>query len=195
MSQNEICWSCKGPLKEKSFFCDTCGSVQKPFAISPFELFGVPETFSQNLKEVEKKYLELQQQFHPDKFIHQSISVQMFALSWGGQVNDVYSMLTNHIQLSVKVLEVNGSNDVLSTKPSASLMMQQFELRERLDEQDDFNMFLNEVQSMQKVCVSHLKQAHENANLEDAKNLTIELQFLTKFTMDIKRKIRQKKLA
>jgi molecular chaperone HscB len=187
MPQNDICWSCKGPLKGKAFFCETCGSLQKPFAVNPFELFEVPVSFTQNMETIEKKYLTLQQQFHPDNFAHQSISVQMFALSWGALVNDACHILNDNINLSVKVLEINGFYGILSSKPAPQLMMQQFELRERLDEESDLISFLKDVQSIQKKCVENLSKSHKNEAFEEAKNLTVELQFLTKFVKDIKR--------
>lgn len=193
MSQSHICWSCKGPVTEESFFCETCGCLLMPKKLSPFKMFGVSPQFDLNTNDLEATYLKLQSQFHPDKFVQKSVQEQMNALSWGATLNDAFDTLTHKVQLACALLELNGIHDVLSEKTTPDMMMKQFELRERIEEETDLKAFLAEVNNNITSVEISLLEAFKNANFTQAKQLTVELQFLTKFTKDIKKRIRQNK--
>lgn len=193
MSQSHICWSCNGPVEEDSFFCDTCGCLLTPKHLSPFKMFMVNPEFNLNSKFIEDKYIELQSQFHPDKFVKKSAQEQMNALSWGSALNDAYHKLTNKVQLACAILELNDIHDILNEKTSPNMMMKQFELRERIEEENDLSAFLAEVNNNITSVELELLDAFNSANFSKAKELTVELQFLTKFTKDIKKRIRQNK--
>lgn len=162
-------------------------------SIDAFTLFKVVQSFNQNLDDLETTYLQLQSQFHPDKFVGKPISEQMNALTQVSIINDAYDTLTNPIKRSCLLLELNGFEDVLNSKPDGMLMAKQFELREGLDEAKDLKSFLKQTQNLQNECIEKLALSFENKNNNNAKDLTIELQFLTKFIQDIKKKIRQEK--
>ena len=193
MQTNEICWSCKGPLNE-GFFCPTCGTLRRPFALSPFKFFALPLAFNLNLNTLEERYLDLQKQFHPDKFVTKTTQEQMNALSWGGFLNDSYNKLKKPVERACLLLAEQGIHDVLEEKPTSDMMMKQFELREQLEESEQLEGLLNAVQDDIANLESGLVESFASSNFEKAKKQTLELQFLSKFTRDIKRKMRQLKI-
>ena len=187
------CWSCHGNVEEGALFCSTCNAVQPPQGNNPFALFDIPETFDVDKKEIEAKYLTLQKQLHPDNFVTKSQKEQMVALNVGAALNTAYDTLMNSIKLSCQILENKNISDILNRAPSSELMQQQFELREAVEETNDLENLKQQVASEVEICYKNLSEAFKNEFYEKAVDLTIELQFLTKFEKDVKRKLRAKK--
>ena len=161
-------------------------------SISPFQLFGIKPSFDVNQQVVEETYLSLQKQLHPDNFVNKSPSEQMYAMSAGANLNDAYNILTDSVNLSCQILEINGFMDILNRKPSAALMGEQFELREALDEDENLENLKQDVAKRIEECYKNLSASFSKQDYKNAVDQTIELRFLTKFAKDVKRKLRKK---
>ena len=70
MSSSKSCWNCNKKLDNNAFFCESCKKVQKDFKVNPFKTFSLEKIYEIDLVKLEKRYLELQQLLHPDKFIN-----------------------------------------------------------------------------------------------------------------------------
>ena len=63
------CWNCKAEVLPKDFFCKFCKKIQENVEIDEFEIFSMDKSVFINLDLLDKKHLELQMTFHPNKFI------------------------------------------------------------------------------------------------------------------------------
>lgn len=62
------CWQCDYPFKSE-FFCQKCKALQEPPGkLNYFQIIGVHESYDINGKELHKKYRDLQNVLHPDRF-------------------------------------------------------------------------------------------------------------------------------
>lgn len=71
------CWKCEFPYKSE-LFCSQCKTIQKPPEnLNYFDLIGVKEDYDIHVDDVQKKYRQLQNMLHPDRFGNRS-QVQFF---------------------------------------------------------------------------------------------------------------------
>jgi hypothetical protein len=63
------CWDCRAQLKATSVFCASCRIIQPPIGSqNAFQVFTLPYKFNLSAKLLERQYLALQKQLHPDNF-------------------------------------------------------------------------------------------------------------------------------
>ena len=103
---------------------------------SDFELFGLAQQFSQDRAAIDDRWKELQREAHPDKFAAQGASAQRAAMQWSVRINEAYRRLKDPLRRAAYLCELNGAavNAENNTAMPASLLMQQIEWREALDE-------------------------------------------------------------
>ena len=82
MTSSKNCWSCDKKIGYKDFVCNSCGVLQKPFDLNPFDIFSIDKKFEIDTKTLEEKYLELQIRLHPDKFINASQEEKLLEYSY-----------------------------------------------------------------------------------------------------------------
>jgi len=101
-----------------------------------FQLFHLPAQFELDLAELGTRYLELQRNFHPDKFAAASERDRMMAVQQAANINDAYHSLKHPLLRAEHLLALRGlkiSHEQRSfTDPV--FLMQQMELRELLAE-------------------------------------------------------------
>lgn len=62
------CWQCDYPYKSE-LFCQKCETLQKPPEnLDYFEILGIKKNYDIESKELHKKYTQLQNILHPDRF-------------------------------------------------------------------------------------------------------------------------------
>lgn len=103
---------------------------------SDFELFGLPEQFSLDLKALDAQWKALQRETHPDKFAAQGEVSQRLAMQWSVRVNEAYQRLKNPTQRAAYLCERRGSpvNAERNTAMPPAFLMQQMAWREELEE-------------------------------------------------------------
>ena len=63
------CWRCNSNHDISSLFCLKCNSLQHPTTGNTyFQIIGVKQKYSIDLKELTNKFRKLQSLLHPDKF-------------------------------------------------------------------------------------------------------------------------------
>ncbi|XQW84026.1 co-chaperone HscB [Thalassotalea piscium] len=101
-----------------------------------FQIFGIQESFSLDVKELTERYQSIQKSVHPDKFAHGSNQEQMMAVKKSTLINDAYQTLKNPLKRAEHMLTLRGVEQP-SEQASFSdndFLMRQMELREMLDD-------------------------------------------------------------
>jgi molecular chaperone HscB len=106
---------------------------------SHFELFGLPPVFSLDLEALEKAYRDIQSRVHPDRFAHAGDAERRASLQWTTRVNEAFQTLKNPVSRARHLLELQGVDVAFETNTAMppEFLMQQMELRERLEEAKD----------------------------------------------------------
>jgi molecular chaperone HscB len=163
-----------------------------------FELFGLPSRFTIDLHDLGSRYRELQKQFHPDRFASSSDAERRMASQMAAQINAAYQSLKSPLERGRYLLKLSGIvlDDEKDTQMSPAFLMEQMELRERLDSTGDSLEQLaglgKEIDQAITERIGELSKLFAGANgehLASARNLLREMQFLEKLKKDIERKV------
>ena len=162
-----------------------------------FELFGIPETFDIDSKDLKRRYQDLQRQFHPDKFANASGQERRMSMQVTAQINEALQTLLNSVQRGRYLLKLSGVdiNDEHDTRMDPAFLMEQIELREKLeiihkqaDPQKELTDFMNNVENGKQECRNQLSklflEKSESARGQ-ARNVLRELQFFDKISSEI----------
>ena len=164
-----------------------------------FSILQLEPSFTLDEDELQRSYVKLQQEHHPDKQIGKSEAERTKAFQLSMDINDAYEVLKSPLTRAQHLLElqnifVNSEDD--NVKPSAELLMNNMELRESIMEASDHDT-LAEIEldcRNQARKVSHeLQKQFEAANYDEAAQSTIKLRYLYKTLEEIR--IRQYSLA
>jgi molecular chaperone HscB len=93
---DERCWNCHQAID--ALLCSQCGRIQPPTQKDYFTLLGLPVSYSMDLGYLEKKYLQIQQQIHPDRFVGASVREKRYAAQQSSIANQGYEVLKDPIQ-------------------------------------------------------------------------------------------------
>lgn len=91
-----------------------------------FEIFTIPKEYSIDLKTLEENYIQLQSQYHPDKFINQPEEQRLKIAVFSEQINKMYEILKDDIKRGEYILNLSGysifSGDFKKINPSQALL-------------------------------------------------------------------------
>jgi molecular chaperone HscB len=101
-----------------------------------FELFGLEPAFALDAERLERAYREIQSRVHPDRFAHAGDAERRASLQWTTRVNEAFQVLKNPVKRASHLLELHGVDVAFETNTAMppEFLMQQMELRERLEE-------------------------------------------------------------
>ena len=163
----------------------------KALTSSHFELFGLPPAFSLDLGMLEKAYREIQSQVHPDRFARAGDAERRASLQWTTRVNEAYRTLKNPVQRAKHLLELHGVDVAFETNTAmpAEFLMQQMEVREKLEEAKDakaLDVLRAELVTERNALVGEVAEAIDtNKNYTGAADLVRKLQFLHRLDEEI----------
>ena len=117
----------------------SAGAAKALTSSSHFELFGLPAVFSLDQEMLEKAYRDIQSQVHPDRFAHAGDAERRASLQWTTRVNEAYRTLKSPVQRAKHLLELHGVDVAFETNTAMppEFLMQQMELREKLEDAKD----------------------------------------------------------
>jgi molecular chaperone HscB len=110
-----------------------------------FEVLGLPRAYHVDAADLERRYLALQKETHPDRFAKALPRERMEAVVRNTELNDAYKVLKNDIKRAEYILKLEGM-DIGEEKPQSTtgatkqlvvdpkLLMEIMELREALAE-------------------------------------------------------------
>lgn len=99
-----------------------------------FELFALPVSFDIDDKVLAERYRELQRAVHPDRFVNASDAERRLSMQLATRVNEGFRTLKDPLARARYLLELKGvALDDTDTRLDGGFLMQQMELRERMD--------------------------------------------------------------
>lgn len=104
----------------------------------PFAILGISRRFEIDVKDAERKHLDLSKALHPDKFANASGNERRMALSKAVEVNEAWRALRDPIKRAESILALEGLGgeigETREPKPPPAFLMEVLEAREALDE-------------------------------------------------------------
>ncbi len=156
-----------------------------------FETFNFPIDFDLDLEILEKKYLEFQNQFHPDKSGLDDISKSI-------EINEAYKILSDNFLRICHILQLQNI-DILSDEKAAkvdfSTLASILELQEKISEIADKNEVKNLEEKLNneiKFLIASAVKCYKTNDLALATQFLIKVKYLKKSLQDLK--IKKQKL-
>jgi molecular chaperone HscB len=156
-----------------------------------FEIFNLAPKFTIDLNEIEQKYHQFQNQFHPDKADFNSIEHSIL-------INEAYKILSDDFLRASHLLQLKNidiENDENHIKPDISTLQAILDLQEKIFEINNLDEILalkNNLNSQIKNLINNFQNAFEVNELNEATQFLIKAKYLKKSLIDLKN--RQKNL-
>ena len=154
-----------------------------------FKIFNLPTCFEIDLAELEKNYLYLQQQYHPDQNISNLESIENSIL-----INQAYNILVDDLKRSIHLLQIVGidiENDDNHIKPDISILQYILDLQEQVSQIKDLQeiiIFKKNLKNDVDLIIKEFCQLYANKNFDTATQILIKAKYLTKTIQDLKLK-------
>ena len=98
-----------------------------------FEIFGIEAQITIDIEHLNKKYLTLQSEFHPDKFVNASNLEKSMATRISTYINDAYNTLSDLVERVDYILQINNySKEEHTTFKNTNFLTDQMMLSEKL---------------------------------------------------------------
>lgn len=158
-----------------------------------FDMFGLKPAFAVDRAALAQRYRELQREFHPDKYAARSDREQMLAMQYAARINEAHNTLRDPVARAAYLLKLAGVEvSPEQTTADAAFLMQQMELRERLEEvrgEPDpaaaLDALDNEVRGLYATEQEQYAELFAGGDLDAAKNSLLKLQFLAKLQRQV----------
>jgi len=159
-----------------------------------FELFELPVSYDVDLNQVQKHYMALQKQVHPDKFVSGSDQEKRLSMQQTSWINEAQATLKDPVLRAHYLLQLKDAdeNNDTATTMDASFLMQQLEMRERLenikDEADPLSALdalTKEIKRSTKLMMDEFGRSYQEDRFDDAREWIRKLQFLQKAAKEI----------
>jgi molecular chaperone HscB len=143
-----ICWSCEKAAGDGAL-CVACGAIQSPDPKADyFRVLGVPQAFSVDMAELERRYKEATKLLHPDRFARADARARRASLERSVQLNEAWQALKDPVRRAEYLLSLHGvdigeragggrpdqSGAHVTLPVPQALLMEVLELREALAE-------------------------------------------------------------
>lgn len=159
-----------------------------------FELFELPVSYEVDLNHVQKKYMALQKQVHPDKFANASDAEKRLSMQQTSWINEAQTTLRDPVLRATYLLKLKGTDINLEneTTMDAAFLMQQLEMRERLEhikKEDDplaeLDAMAKELKTSTQDMMASFSASYEGEQIDDAREWIRKLQFMQKAKKEI----------
>jgi len=159
-----------------------------------FEFFGLPVSFQIDQSLLSERYRELQKQLHPDRHAHLSEREQRLSVQYTAHLNEGMATLKSPLRRAQYLLLIEGVDTTgeSSVKIDPGFLMQQMEMRERLEDArhaaDPFaelESLSDEVQAELVGLRQQFEAEHQAKALEGAAAVVRKMQFLEKLIIEI----------
>ncbi len=159
-----------------------------------FELFNLPVSYDVDLTAVQSQYMALQKQVHPDRFANGSDQEKRISMQQTSWLNEAQQTLKDPVLRATYLLKLKGVDFNMDneTTMDAGFLMQQLEMRERLEsiknETDPLaalDKMAKDVKTSTNTMMNDFAQAYEKDQLDDARELIRKLQFMQKAKKEI----------
>ena len=104
------------------------------FGKNYFEIFSFTQEYDIDQKDLLRRYLDLQQEFHPDRYIASSEAEKRINMQWVAEINLAFETLSDDLLRSIYLLKIRGHELEENPKLDNGVLLKQIELREQLEE-------------------------------------------------------------
>jgi molecular chaperone HscB len=156
-----------------------------------FELFGFAPAYALDLAHLDRAYREIQSAVHPDRFAQAGDAERRASMQMTSRVNEAYRTLKSPVRRAGYLLELNGVDTGFETHTAMppEFLMEQMELRERLEETRDAALLAaiekDVLQKKQEIEAQIAESIDARHDFEGARDLVRKLMFLEKFGEEI----------
>lgn len=159
-----------------------------------FDQFNLAESWDLDQEVLIAEYRKQQGETHPDRFADAEESEKLRAVQLSSYLNEAYETLKSPLRRAAYLLSLNGIDveQVNQNDLSMDLLLEQIQLRERLDELPTDESALTDLDEMRDEVDAKLKQRQQNfaghfnkQKFDDAKKVYHELQFFYKLKTEI----------
>lgn len=156
-----------------------------------FDLFGLPPAYALDLDLLDRAYLDIQSKIHPDRHAHAGDAERRASMQMTMQVNEAHRTLKSPVQRAKYLLELNGVDVGFETNTAmpAAFLVEQMELRERLEEArnaDELGRLEQELFSLKEGLQAQIAECIDTRHdYGGAADLVRKLMFLEKLDEDI----------
>jgi molecular chaperone HscB len=160
-----------------------------------FSLFGLPQRFALDRKDLDARRRELQAEVHPDRFAADGAAAQRLAMQWAVRINEAHQRLKDPLARAAYLCEQRGApiDAERNTAMPTAFLMQQMAWREALDDAvtlADVEALDRQIESSESTLLQEL-QSHldERGDATAAAGVVRALMFVARFRQDIERRL------
>jgi molecular chaperone HscB len=156
-----------------------------------FILFDLEKKFAIDGNFLERKYLELQSKFHPDKSNHNNPNKAM-------EINEAFRILSDDFSRACYLLQLENIdlvNDDKAIDPYKSMLLEILELREHIETIENKNIIDNLLRHLKQTIedlIADFARAYEDNQLQLSATFLLKAKYLKKALEDLK--IKKQKL-
>ena len=160
-----------------------------------FQLFKIEQSVTIDSISLEKKYFELQKEFHPDKYVNAGDHEKRLSLQITSYINEAYETLKNDYLKSIYLLKVEGFEvgDQNNTISDPEFLMHQMELREEYEKitlsknAEELKNFALKIERLKNECLLSFNRRYEKKMYNDASIKIKEMKFYISIENDFKK--------
>jgi molecular chaperone HscB len=160
-----------------------------------FQLFEIEQSVFIDFNILEEKYLELQKEFHPDKYVNASEQEKRLSIQITSYINEAYNTLKNDYLKSVYLLKIEGYEfeDQNNTISDTEFLMHQMELREEYEKitlsknSEELKNFAIKIERLKNECLLSFNRRYEKKMYNDASIKIKEMKFYISIENDFKK--------
>ncbi len=163
--------------------------------MNAFNLFTLPQTFALDLDALERKYLELSQQYHPDLIPPGNTREKLEATLKTADLNEAYDILKNPLKRGyhlLNILDPNLKADQEQTIKDPTLLREAMEDREALENTSTLDMIediIEQTKFKKERTYRIIQQAFGTQNLKEAQLALYRYRYYDKVLTDATKKL------
>jgi len=159
-----------------------------------FQLFNLPESCKVDQESLNDEYRKQQGDVHPDRFANAEEAEKLRAVQLSSYLNEAYETLKSPLRRAAYLLSLHEIDveKVDQNDLSMDLLLEQIQLREKLDELPkdesalaDLEQLRTEVETKLHGQESRFADFFDAGKYDEAKKVSHELQFLNKLRAEI----------
>ena len=191
MKHKVLCWNCKTETEAIEYRCNICKKIQNIGEVNPYDLFSLKKNFFIDYDDLENKYFQLQNIFHPDKFINSENREKEISAFESSSINNAYNMLVNNIDRIKILLNLNGYNIDSNNNKSLTdhlLLEEIMDLQNRCMSIENDNEKLkikSEIKNKINKIESQINENFKKKKFSEIENLTVKLSYLEKINKNL----------
>ncbi|KAF7993419.1 hypothetical protein HCN44_010005 [Aphidius gifuensis] len=176
------CWQCDYPYKSE-LFCQKCKTLQKPPEnLDYFEILGVKKNYDIESKELHKKYTQLQNILHPDRFGRRTEKEQEYSANLSSLISKAFATLKHPLDRGIYLLKLNNltiSDTTKDLKPEflMEIMEKSEEVEAASNDKDKIIKLIQEITAVLDELSKDISNAFNNDDLEKAKSLLVKMNY------------------